>query len=53
MAIIRVKPGTFHKDHSPIQATKPRKGPKPLSIAEAYAKSVQLGRPPQAKAGQA
>lgn len=54
MAIICVKPGTFHQSRPALQAQKPtRKPPRPVTIAESYSKATQMGRPPQSKAGQA
>lgn len=54
MAIICVKPGTFHQARPAIQQAKPtRKAPRPATIAESYSKATQMGRPPQSKAGQA
>ena len=54
MAIICVKPGTFHQSRPALQQPKPtRKAPRAVSIAESYSKATAMGRPPQSKAGQA
>lgn len=54
MAIILCKPGTLHQSRPALQVQKPtRKAPRPATIAESYAKSTAMGRPPQSKAGQA
>ena len=52
MAIIRVKPNTLHADRTPIQPAKPTRKPRPLTIAESYARHTGMTRLPQNKAGQ-
>lgn len=53
MAIIRIPPNTLHAERTPIQPAKPTRKPRPLTIAESYARHTAMTRLPQNKAGQA
>ncbi len=52
MAIIRIAPNTLHADRKPMQTPKPTRKPRPLTIAESYARHTGMTRLPQNKAGQ-